>query len=130
MTIVPFFLITEKMNAGSGLLRFAIHSIGQDAPLLAAGMNGRSRRLRRAIALIECTNKPVPEGATSRNAPLLAAGIGILRVCHLLAGGPSATAGTCLRPPGLPHGDPDRQRQSPVIGPALSRDWLLFPFDP
>jgi len=29
-------------------------------------------------------SKPVPEGAKFRNAPLLAAGIGILRVCHLL----------------------------------------------
>ncbi|MCJ7622500.1 MAG: hypothetical protein MUO76_03280 [Anaerolineaceae bacterium] len=32
----------------------------------------------------EYSSKPVPEGAKSRNAPLLAAGIGILRVCHLL----------------------------------------------
>jgi len=31
-------------------------------------------------------SKPVPEGAKFRNAPLLAAGIGILRVCHLPVG--------------------------------------------
>jgi hypothetical protein len=30
------------------------------------------------------TSKPAPEGAKFRNAPLLAEGIRILRVCHLL----------------------------------------------
>ncbi len=35
-------------------------------------------------AQMKYASKPVPEGAKYRNAPLLAAGIGILRVCHLL----------------------------------------------
>ena len=35
-------------------------------------------------AQMKYASKPVPEGAKFRNAPLLAAGIGILRVCHLL----------------------------------------------
>jgi len=34
-------------------------------------------------AQMKYASKPVPEGAKFRNAPLLAAGIGILRVCHL-----------------------------------------------
>ena len=36
-------------------------------------------------AQMKYASKPVPEGAKFRNAPLLAAGIGILRVCHLLS---------------------------------------------
>jgi hypothetical protein len=32
----------------------------------------------------EYTSKSVPAGAKLRNAPLLAAGIGVLRICHLL----------------------------------------------
>ena len=35
-------------------------------------------------AQMKYASKPVPKGAKFRNAPLLAAGIGILRVCHLL----------------------------------------------
>ena len=35
-------------------------------------------------AQMKYASKPVPEGAKFRNTPLLAAGIGILRVCHLL----------------------------------------------
>ena len=35
-------------------------------------------------AQMKYASKPVPEGVKFRHAPLLAAGIGILRVCHLL----------------------------------------------
>ena len=35
-------------------------------------------------AQMKYASKPVPDGATFRNGPLLAAWIGILRVCHLL----------------------------------------------
>ena len=40
---------------------------------------------RSFVFFISYASKPVPEGVKFRNAPLLAAGIGILRVCHLLA---------------------------------------------
>ena len=51
-------------------------------------------------AQMEYTSKPVPVGAKFRNAPLLAAGIGILKVCNLLF---TACVGGAKAKPGLSH---------------------------